>query len=228
MILALTAALASDSGIVRLYDREVACALSVDPPAEAATCQVNVRSRPPHDDRPTWAIAVAPPGKLFVSMHMPAIDWGHVYLLGTARAYEPFLLSTGVAPADVCAPGEQIFYAHLASERGNVTQQACAGIPWPEHGEVLLESHRKLQPDMWIPIWISRPTDPDKAADVKTWFIVQVWISSTGTAPERPPQHPYVSPEVVRAWVPKELPPARRLQILGPEPEPEPDGSPAP
>lgn len=219
MWFAVSAALASDSGIQLLYDRQITCALSVDPPAEAATCEVRVHSRPPVAERPTWAIAVAPPGKLFVSMHMPAIDWGDVRRLGVNRAFDPVLLTLGVADAEVC-PGEKLYFAHLNSERGNETEQVCTAPPWPGEAEILLESHRKLTPDAWTPIWAWKPTDPTLAADVKNWFFAQVRISTDGTAPERPPQHPYVSVDVLRAWVPKPLPPVRRLEILGPAEEP--------
>lgn len=222
MLLTLAAALGSDSGIQLLYDRQVRCALSVDPPAEAASCAVDVRAAPPVPEDPTWAIAIAPPGKLFVALHMPAIDWGDVHVVEVQRAFDPVLLTVGLHDAAVCGT-EKVLFAHLVGERGAHTKQACAGVDWQGEGEVLLESHRRLRTDVWTPIWGWRPSDPTRAQDVKQWFFAQIWISSNGKAPPRPEQHPYVSTEVLRAWVPKPLPPARRLEILGPEPEPEPE-----
>ena len=212
-------ALATDSGIQRIYDRQVQCGYSVDPPAEASTCDVVVRSALPDDDRPTWAITVAAPGKMFYGMHMPNIDWGHVYRVDVPRSFDPVLLSPGITTDAQACPEERLFYIHSNSERGPLTKQVCAGFDWEGHGEVLLESHRKLTGDTWIPIWAWVPDDPEKAKDVNSWFIIQIYLSPSGKVPDRPEQHPYVSPEVVRAWVPKPLPMRKRLMLMGPEDE---------
>ncbi len=214
---------ATDNGIVRVYDRQLTCDHGVDPKADPRSCRAVVRKTPPNDERPTWAISIAPPGKLFYSVHTAAIDWGHVYRIDTKRAFDPYLLSVGITDdAEVC-PDEHLVYLHSMSERGKLTHQICAKFDWEGHAEVLLESHRKLPTDMWVPVWGWRPDDDDAAADVKNWFIVQMWISTTGAAPERPAQHPYVSPAVLKAWVPKPLPMRKRLRVMGPEPEPEVD-----
>ncbi|MEZ4322810.1 MAG: hypothetical protein R3F61_35410 [Myxococcota bacterium] len=223
-LLALTA-FATDSGIQRLYDRELSCDFQVDPPPDARSCVEGVRSVPPDDERPTWGIAIAPPGKLYFSMHTADIDWGHVYRIDTPRAFDPILLSVGLTKEGKACPNERLFYLHSLSERGGITKQVCVGFDWNGHGEVLLESHRKLPNDMWVPVWAWIPDDPEKAANARDWFLVQMWVSSTGDAPERPPQFPYVSTDVIRAWVPKPLPIRKRYELLGPEPEPEPEES---
>ncbi|MCB9679416.1 MAG: hypothetical protein H6737_30205 [Alphaproteobacteria bacterium] len=221
LILLATSALATDNGIQRLYDRQITCDFRVDPPPDPKTCVTGVRSDPPWDGRPTWGISIAPPGKLYFSMHAAQIDWGDVYLIETPRAFDPVLLSVGITKDDEACPAESVFYLNATSERGPLTKQVCLGIPWDGFGEVLLESHRKLPPDMWVPVWAWLPKDASLAEETKNWFLVQLYISSSGAAPEKPAQTPYVSPAVTRAWVPKPLPPRKRLWLLGPEPEPE-------
>lgn len=219
MLLLTLAAFASDSGIQRVYDREIHCPFHVDPPADAAECTVLVRRSPPDDERPTWAFGIAPPGKLFLSMHMAAIDWGHVYRVSVPRAFDPVLVSTGLAVDEEACPGELTQYLHIVSERGPLTKQVCAKVPWKGSGEVLLESHRKLPENAWVPIWAWVPEDEAQKSDVKNWFIVQAFLSTDGATPDRPEQHPYVSAAVVRAWVPGPLPIRRRLKVMGPLPE---------
>lgn len=210
------AAFASDSGIQRVYDRQIVCGHGVDPPADPATCQLVVRRSLPHDDRPTWALGIAPPGRLFVSYHMPDIDWGHVYRVDVKRAFDPILVSVGLTVDEEICPGEQLQYAHVMSERGPVTHQKCAQIEGDWESEVLLEGHRKLPLDKWVPLWVHRkPGD----TDVNAWFVVQVFIATKGQIPERPPQHPYVSAELLRASVPTGLPPRKLVVLEVPEPE---------
>lgn len=202
--LSLTTALASDSGIQHLYDRELVCDHGVDPPADPASCKVVVRRDTPDPGRPTWALGIAPPGRLFVGYHMPDIDWGHVYRIDMKRSFDPILLSVGLTVDEEICPGERLQYAHIYSERGPVTHQVCAVIDWEGESEVLLEGHRKLPGDTWVPIWVHRkPGD----ADIANWFIVQVFIATKGQTPERPPQHPYVNQPLLRASVPEPLPP---------------------
>lgn len=202
MFLLLAAAFASDHGIQRIFDREVECAYQVDPQPDPSTCRVQERRKTADDERPTWAISVAPPGKLFVSSHMAEIDWARADMVQIPRAFEPILLSVGLKPEDPACPGEQLEFAHIASERGTVTQQYCAAPPWEGEGEVLLESHADLPADRWIPVWGHHPTDPEAAKDLDTWFLVLVYISMDGSKPERPPQHPYPSELVLRASIP--------------------------
>lgn len=212
-------AFASDSGIQRLYDRQIDCGHGVDPPADPATCKEGVRRELPDDDRPTWAITIAPPGRLFVSYHMPDINWGHVYRIDMKRAFDPILLSVGLTGDSEICPDERLQYVHLMSERGPLTHQVCAVIDWDGTSEVLLEGHRKLPVDAWVPIWIHRKPGDE---DVNNWFIVQLFIATDGTAPERPPQHPYVSAELLRASVPPPLAPRKPVVIewlLPPEEE---------
>ena len=210
MIWLTLSAFASDSGIQRLYDRQITCGHGVDPPADPATCKEVVRTELPDDDRPTWAIAIAPPGRLFVGYHMPDINWGHVYRIDMKRAFDPILLSVGLSSDGEVCPGERLQYVHLTSERGPLTHQVCAVIDWDGVSEVLLEGHRKLPSDTWVPIWIHRKPGDE---DVNNWFIVQIFIATDGTAPERPPQHPYVSAALLRASVPAELPPRKPVVV---------------
>lgn len=205
MILLALNAFASDHGIQRIYDREVECAYKVDPQPDPTTCGLRMRAATADDERPTWAISIAPPGKLFVSYHMPEIDWARVQMVRVPRAFEPILLTTGLQPDPAC-PDELVEYAHLHSERGTVTHQSCAAPPWKGSGEVLLESHRKLPTNRWVPVWAHRPDDPQLAADVDNWFFVQIYISMNGTKPELPAQHPYPSVDLLRASVPAPLP----------------------
>ncbi|MCB9670293.1 MAG: hypothetical protein H6734_12525 [Alphaproteobacteria bacterium] len=128
MFLLLATALATDHGIQRIYDREVECAYKVDPKPDPATCAVRVRSVPPRRRPRHVGDQRGPPGKLFVSYHMPEIDWGAVRSFRTPRAFEPILLTVGLKPDRAC-PDELIEFAHLHSERGAVTHQACAGPP---------------------------------------------------------------------------------------------------
>lgn len=201
---------ASDHGLVRVFDREVECAYDVDPKPDPETCLTRVRPTPPTDERPTWAISVAPPGKLFVSHHMPDVDWSRVGMVRTPRAFEPILLSVGLKEDPACS-GERVGFAHLNSARGAVSYQACASTEWTGVGEVLLESHRRLPANTWVPVWGHHPVEPELAADVKNWFIVQVYISMDGSTPERPPAHPYASVSLLRGAIPVALPPRRAV-----------------
>jgi hypothetical protein len=211
----LATAQASDHGLQRIYDREVECAYDVDPKPDPSTCRTQVRREPPTDDRPTWAISIAPPGKLFVSHHMPAIDWGNVAMMKTPRAFEPILLSVGLAPSAACDSAEEVVgFTHVDSTRGAATHQVCSEPPWSGHGEVLLEAHRKLPRQSWIPVWAHVPDDPELAADIRKWFIVQIYISMDGTTPERPPQHPFASVALLRGAVPSPLPPKRPRPVV--------------
>lgn len=216
MLFLTVAALASDSGVQRLYDRQITCGHGVDPPAEAATCKVVVRRDTPDDARPTWAFGIAPPGRLFLSFHMPNIDWGHVYRIDVKRSFDPVLVSVGLTDDEEACPGERLMYTHVMSERGPLTHQVCAQIDGTWQSEVLLEGHRKLPGDTWVPIWAQRKADD---GDVNNWFIVQAFIATKGQIPDRPPQHPYVNEPLMRASIPVPLPPRRPVVVELPEDE---------
>ncbi len=205
MLFFTAAALASDHGLQRIYDREVACEAKVDPRPDPDTCTLEARALPPDDDHPSWAITVAPPGKLWVAFHMPAIDWGRVHSWRLQRSFDPIILTVGLADDPICR-GERLQFAHSYSERGATTHQACVAPPWEGTSEVLLASHGDLPSDTWTPIWVHRPVDPDRAIDVKQWFIVQIYLSSDGTPPAAPPHHPYADVRELMARVPQQDP----------------------
>lgn len=212
MLLLVYSALASDSGMQRVFDREVQCAHAVDPAPDASTCRARVRVDPPELDRASWVIGVAPPGKLFVSFHTPDVDWGGVTMARAPRAFDPVLFTTGLQPDPACGE-EALHYGHVVSERGPLTQQACSQPPGPGRGEVLLEAHRKLPRNTWVPVWAYVPIDAAAAADVRNWYLTQVYISMDGSTPERPAHHPYPSVDLLRAAVPKGLPPRKPLRL---------------
>lgn len=206
----LSAALASDSGIQLVYDRQLVCDHGIDPPADPNSCKLVARRETPDPGRPTWALGIAPPGRLFVGYHMPDIDWGHVYRIDVKRSFDPILMSVGLTTDGEVCPGERVQYAHIVSERGPLTHQVCAVIDWDGESEVLLEGHRKLPADTWVPVWAHhKPGDHD----VNNWFIVQVFIATQGQTPERPPKHPYVTEELLRASVPTPLPPRHPVVV---------------